>query len=205
MQVLVSSPESDNITRYLHIWSKKLIKDFENQHEFIHLEGREANRKHFCGLLRKNYAEIILINGHGNDSLITGHNNEILIEPENVSLLTGKLVHALSCNTAKTLGQLAIDAGARGYIGYDEKFVVIMRQDNLSNPLADDLAQLFLEPAFAAPRGLLNGKSPTESVQSAREAYQRSITAALNSDIQSDQEKCIPWLLHDLLHIKAFE
>lgn len=155
MKVLASSPESDNITRYLHAWTKDLIRSYENQHDFIHLEGERANQKHFCGLLNKGYAEIVLINGHGSDSLITGHNREVLIDSKNVSLLRGKTVHALSCKTAKTLGNLAMLAGAKGYIGYDESFVLIMREGGLSNPLEDDLAQLFLEPAFTAPKSLL--------------------------------------------------
>lgn len=205
MKVLVSSPESDNITRYLHAWTKELIKNYENKHDFVHLEGEEANQEHFCGLLRKGYADIVLINGHGSDSLITGHNQEVLISPENVSLLKGKIVHALSCKTAKKLGGLAMMAGAKGYVGYDENFVLIMREGGLSNPLEDDLAQLFLKPAFTAPKSLMNNKTPLESVELAKNAYKRSIISALNSDIQSDQEKCVPWLLHNLSHIKAFQ
>lgn len=205
MKVLVSSPESDNITRYLHAWSKKMVEDFANKHDFVHLEGEHANRDHFCGLLRKDYPEIVLINGHGGDDMIAGHNQEILIDATNVSLLKGKIVHALSCSTAKVLGELAVAAGAKGYIGYDASFVLISRQGALSNPLGDDLAQLFLEPAFAAPRGLLSGKAVRESAGSARDAYKRSIKSALNSDVQSDQEQCVPYLLHNLNHIRDFE
>lgn len=78
-----------------------------------------------------------------------------------------------------------------------------MREGHLSNPLEDDLARLFLEPAFTAPKSLLNGKSPLKSVKLAKNAYKRSIINALNSDIQSDQEKCVPWLFHNLTHIKS--
>ena len=116
-----------------------------------------------------------------------------------------RYLHALSCRTAKTLGGLAMEVGAKGYIGYDENFVLVMRSGGLSQPLRDDLARLFLGPAFTAPRGLLNGKTASEAVGLARNAYKRSIVEALNSDVQSDKEQCMPWLLHDLMHIKAFE
>lgn len=205
MQVLVSSPEVDNITRYLHVWSKKLIKTFENKHSFIHLEGEHATQSHFCGLLRKNYPTLVLINGHGNSAFITGHNREKLLDIKNVSLLKDKNVHALSCKTAQKLGPAAIKAGAKSYIGYDENFVLIMREGNLQEPLKDDLAKLFLDPAFTAPKSLLTGKTPKEAVKQAKVAFQNSIAAAMNSDIQSDQEKCVPYLIHDLLHLKCLE
>lgn len=205
MQVLVSSPEIDNITRYLRIWSKDLIKTFENQHNFIHLEGERATQAHFCGLLRKNFPDIVLINGHGNAESITGHNHEVLINKKNVSLLKGKTIHALSCKTAKELGPEAVKSGAKCYIGYDENFVLIMRKGNLQEPFKDDLANLFLNPAFTAPKALLSGKTPEESIKRTTEAYQHSINIAMNSDIQSDQEKCVPWLIHDLIHLKFFQ
>lgn len=205
MKILVSNPESDDITRYLHAWSKKMIQDFADKHEFTHLVGERANQNHFCGLLAKGYHDIVFINGHGSDSMITGYNKEVLIDSNNVTLLSGKTVRALSCHTAKTLGKLAIQNGAKGYVGYDERFVLMMRSGNLSHPLDDDLAQLFLDPAFTAPRALLNHKTPTESVKLAQKAYQRSIINALNSDVQSDQEQCVPYLWHDLKHLKAFE
>lgn len=182
-----------------------MIKDFEDRHDFIHLEGERARQRHFCGLLSRGYVDIVLINGHGSDSMITGHNQEVLIDSKNVGLLRGKMVHALSCKTAKTLGGLAMTVGARGYVGYDENFVLMMRRDGLSQPLKDDLAKLFLEPAFTAPRGLLNGKLPSEAASLARNAYRRSIAEALNSDVQSDREQCIPWLWHDLIHLRSFE
>lgn len=203
MRVLVSSPESDPITRYMHAWSKKLVEEFSGKHDFIHLEGERAVREHFCGLLAKDYPDIVLINGHGGDDVIIGHNQEVLINSANVQLLKDKMIHALSCSTAKVLGGLAMRAGAKGYIGYDASFVLIGREGGLSDPLKDDLVQLFMEPAFTAPRGLLNGKSPEEAVELTQNAYKRSIRAALNSDIQLDQEQCVPYLLHDLRHLKA--
>lgn len=204
MRVLISSPDFDNITRYLHSWSKQLADGFQQTHSITHIEGGKATKEHICGVIEKTKPDVILLNGHGADDKIGGHNNEIIIDSDNVSILNNSTVHALSCSTANKLGELAIDAGAKGYIGYDEKFVLVMRQGYLSRPCDDPTASLFMEPAMTAEKALLNKKTPIQAVEIAKKAYKRNILEALNSDVQSDHDQIVKYLYHDLIHLKAF-
>lgn len=205
MNILASCPEIDNITRYLRIWSRKLVKDYEGRHIFFFLEKNKATRKHFCGLLEKRPLDVVLINGHGDYDRIGGHNNEIMLDCENVNLLKGKKVHALSCRSAKILGRVAVENGARCYIGYEENWSLIMSRGKLSNPLQDKTAELFMRPAFKVQEALLDGKSATEAVKVGREEYKKSIIRAFRGPIQSDWEQCAPYLFANMKFLKAWE
>lgn len=204
MLVLVTNPEMDKLTRYLRVWTKKLIKQFNKKHDFIHLEQSKANQKRLHKTLEKKGVECVLLNGHGANDRIAGNNpNDILIDIDSAHLLTGTVVHALSCNTAKNLGPAAIKQGAKAYIGYDEQFIAVLKDGNLSNPLQDDTAALFLDPAMAAPKALLDGKSAAEAIAQAKQAYNNSIIKAFSSDIQSDNDQFIKLLLWDRNHLKS--
>ncbi|MBQ3440948.1 hypothetical protein IJG27_01385 [Candidatus Saccharibacteria bacterium] len=204
MKVLITNPEVDAFTRYLHCWTKQLIKNLRNNVEVFHLEEGKANRIRFEGMLKKNVVDVVLLNGHGDYDFVLGDYEKIL-DKENVALLKGKTVHAMSCSSAKELGVLAVQSGAKAYLGYDEPFLAPRMKDKVSNPLKDGTAKLFLDPAFITQKALLNGKAPGEAVELAHKEYDRSIVKALRSPIQSDNDKFVGLLLWDKEHLVAVE
>lgn len=165
MRILVTSPETDDITRYLRAWTKQSLEKAHHQHQVFHLDREKVTRKHFCGILRKKSINVVCLNGHGADDRILGHRQETLLDTQNIELLSGTTAHVLACNTAKTLGPSAMAVGTRGYIGYDERFIMLSRPTKISQPLQDDVARLFLDAAFTAPKALLDGKSCQEAVE----------------------------------------
>jgi len=80
---------------------------------------------------------------------------------------------------------------------------LVTDRTKLSNPLSDVRAALFLDAAFVAPKALIDGKSVNEAVELTQNAFRRSIQKALNSDIQSDNDKCVSYLWWDLKHLKC--
>ncbi len=202
MRVLVTNPEVDSLTRYLLVWTERLLSSHKNRHEFIRLKADQVVRKRVIGVLSKKNIDAILFNGHGSSKQVQGQNGAIF-GVDDVAFLRGKIVHALSCNTAKTLGPLARQSGVKEYVGYDESYVVLLQRDKIDHPELDGTAALFLDPAFIAPAALLNGKSGGEAVTLAKRAYNRSILKALDSDIQSDDDQFIGWLLWDRDHLVA--
>lgn len=204
MQVLMTNPEVDAFTRYLLCWSKRLKKDFDGKVNFYHLEKKKVNRKKFEGLLKKKDVDVVLLNGHGGDDCVYGSDG-IILDKDNVGLLKGKVIHAMSCNSAKTLGRISIENGAMAYVGYDEPFLAPRMDDKISNPLIDETASLFLDPAFIAQKALVNGKEPEEAVMLARRDYNRSIVKALTSPIQSDNDQFVGLLLWDRDHLVSIE
>ena len=201
MQVLISSPEVDELTRYLSVWTKDTIQNNKLNHKYFALYGKKPTRKKVEGILKKKSINLVLLNGHGADDKIAGAKNEIILDTNNAEALDGAVVHALSCNTAASLGPYAVQQGAKAYIGYDQPFIASIQKGKISNPKHDDTAALFLDAAFTAPKTLLNGKTPKQAIDATKKAYNNSIAKALNSDIQSDNDQFIGWLLWDRNHL----
>ena len=202
MRILITNPETDAFTRYLLFWTNKMISEIKHNNTIYHLKNKNANPIKFSGILSKKDVNVVLLNGHGSDDCVMGENG-IILDQQNVSLLKGKIVHAMSCSSAKNLGDLAVNSGARAYVGYDEPFLASRLDDKISNPLKDKTAALFLAPAFIAQKALANGKTPDEAVQLARNEYNRSILKALTSPIQSDDDQFVGLLLWDRNHLVA--
>lgn len=204
MRVLITNPEVDAFTRYLCRWTGKMLGEFRNDINVNILDKDKAKRKRFEGTLSKTPVDVVLLNGHGDYSYVLG-DNEIIVDMSNVDILKNKVVHAMSCSSARDLGRMAIRVGARAYVGYDEPFLASRMQDKISDPLNDDAAALFLDPAFIAQKALLNGKEPKEAVRLAGREYDRSIVKALRSPVQSNNNQLVGLLLWDKEHLVALE
>jgi hypothetical protein len=51
---------------------------------------------------------------------ITDYENDNFISRDNIDIFTGKKVFCLSCNSADGLGKLAVQSGARAFIGFGD-------------------------------------------------------------------------------------
>lgn len=198
MRVLLTNPEVDRLTYYLSVWTKNTLKDLKtNSNEYFSLKREKVTRKNFEKFLNKRSIDLVLLCGHGSPNAING-NEDVILDTKNDNLLKGKTVHALSCQSANELGPDAVKKGANSYIGYKEDFIAFLDDSKrASRPLEDEIASLFLEPAFTAPKILLKGGTPDEAVSAAKNAYNKSIRDALNSDVQSDADQFINWLFWD--------
>ena len=198
MQVLLTNPEVDPLTYSLSVWTEKMLKESKQKTaQLYRLKREKANRKEFETFLKKKSIDLVLLCGHGACDKIAG-NNEVILDTDNDNLLNGRIVHALSCQSAKKLGPDAMQKGAKGYVGYKENFIAFFDDSKKSTePLRDETLSLFLEPALTAPKVLLKGGTPEEAVISAKKAYNKSIREAINSDIQSDADQFIGWLFWD--------
>ncbi|MDO4967200.1 MAG: hypothetical protein Q4E70_00310 [Candidatus Saccharibacteria bacterium] len=205
MKVLLTNPEVDIFTRYLRVWSKKLIKDVRKiGTKFITLDKEQVSRARFEGTLAKTDSDVVLLHGHGSDNCVLGQNEQI-VDKDNAKILEGKKVHAMSCSSAKKLGPLAISMGAKAYVGYDALFLAPTMDEKQNDPSKDNTAALFLDPAFIAEKALINGKDADEAVKLAKEEYNRSIVKALMSDIQSDNDQFVSLLKWDRDHLVSCE
>lgn len=205
MRVLIVNSIVDLLTHYLNVWTDNLVKNCKQDNNYIRLKDKRATKKHFNSVMKKQNIKLVLLNGHGSSSAVFGVEQKAVVDSDNVSHLDQTVTHALACSSAKELGLKAIQHGALSYIGYDEEFVACLKDGRISDPLKDDTASLFLNPAFTVPKALLNGKSPDEAVKLAKKEYNRSIIKALNSDIQSDNDQFVSLLLWDREHLKNLQ
>lgn len=101
--LLITRPQYEHTTYYLYHWNKPIISTAEKMEiKLVDLDGTRATKKELTNVIKKINPNLILFNGHGDESSITGNNGEILIKAgENETLLKGKIVYALSCSSAK--------------------------------------------------------------------------------------------------------
>jgi len=202
MRILITNPEVDIFTRYLRVWTKKLIKNINKNNTIIHLDKNKAKRDRFTKSLEKKNIDLVFLNGHGSECFILGQDENIpILDENNAKTLKDKIIHAMSCNSLAKLGKIAVKNGANAYIGYDEPFFAPTFNEKNNDPLKDDTAALFLNPAFIVSKALANGKSPEEAVELAKKEYNRSIIKALTSGVQSDNDQFVGLLKWNRDHL----
>jgi len=96
----------------------------------IELEGVNNDRTHFVSVAKSKRVVYISGIGHGNPTTYTGYNNVPILTKCNYdpAEVQGKILHLLSCQTAKELGPDVIKKGAKAYAGYYENFTFVYDQ-----------------------------------------------------------------------------
>ena len=169
--ILFTRPEHDTTTHYLSNWSKPVILFGEQKGiKILDLHREKAVRKEVENRLIKFSPALVVFNGHGNEQSVTGHKNEPLITAnDNEHLLRGKMVYAISCKSAKTLGVKSVAAGAINYIGYNDDFIFLYAPDKVSRPLEDEIAGHFLEHSQVYIESLMKGNTSQEAFKRSKE------------------------------------
>jgi len=202
--ILVTCPDYDRMTRYLSAWADKFTEQAKKRgHEVYELKEKSANKAKFHGMIKKNKPAIIFINGHGDKDRVAGQDHEVIVDSKSASILKGTTVYAVSCKSAQILGAQAIKAGAQGYIGYTEDFILVSQPRKTAHPKDDKTAALFLDPSNQVIAAVSKGHSAQEAVAKGRIGFAQSISVALNSDVQSDDDKYIPYLMWDRQFLSA--
>jgi hypothetical protein len=182
--VLITRPNYDPITHYLNKWSEQFIVLARDRNMRVHdLSSTKANRADVISRLEKQEYDLVIFNGHGSYTQIAGHSDEILIESrKNHKLLKNKIIYCLSCSSAKILGKDCVEDGAKGFIGYEEKFAFVNNNNMVSRPLADKYAKSILTPTNQIPIALLKGHTLSEAMERAEKSYVDEIIRLQNSE-----------------------
>jgi len=183
--MIITRPNHDFATKYLFRWSQTVITLAKKRNILvIDLKGKRASRVELTKSVRKNTADFIFINGHGNDDLVTGYNNRILVQfNDNEKLFRGRIVYARSCRSAAKLGKSCVKKGTRAYLGYTDDFIFY-----------SDAASKFLGPSNLIAKTLLIGETAGQADQKAKDAYARTIQRFENSSVSEKDRELIPYL-----------
>ena len=115
--------------------------------------------------------------------MVTGHKNEpLIIVADNEKLLKDKMVYAISCRSAKNLGPKSVSVGAINYSGYDDDFVFLYEPANLSRPLSDTTARMFLEHSQIFVESLMKGNTVHEAVDRSKQNLKNNFVKALSEN-----------------------
>lgn len=176
-QFLITRPRHDKRTFYIHSFSKGIVaiaKDNGNIH-MTELEGPKATRKKFESYTEKNKPSLIFLNGHGDEISVLGHENKPILDQKNIKIVKGKIVYALACESLVKLGPLAVEKGAKAYIGYNDEFQWVVDLSRTSSPDKDKNAAPFRKACFVLGKNLLEGIPVGKCIERTKHEYKRLI------------------------------
>ena len=201
LTLLITRPRYETTTHYLFFWSKKIIETaVAKSFKVIDLKENRANKKELTSIIIKTKPDLVILNGHGDSDLITGQNDEVLIKVgENEELLAGKIVYALSCKTARSLGPKSVAKGTKCYIGYKEDFVFFYNNSYFTRPLLDPWAGLFLEPSNQLAISLIKEHTVQEACEKIKDIYLKNIQELIVN--KSSDNFLIPSLLWNMQYL----
>ncbi len=205
--ILATRPDFELTTKYISSWASKVL-EFAREKEVVvfDLAKEKANRQELETVVREQSPDFVFLNGHGDYDKVCGQDNECLIEADdNAEILSGKIVYALSCRSADTLGKRAVEKGALAYIGYIEDFIFLFDEKQKDFPLQDKIAQLFLEPSNQVAFSLLAGSSAKEASENSKESFLANVKKMLTSEAPKEQKGIVRYLLWDRRHQVCLE
>lgn len=205
--MLITRPNHDLTTNYLFHWSKFIIELANKvKTSVIDLREKRANYTEFNLIVKKVRPNLIILNGHGNEASVGGYNDEIIVDAiKNPEILTGAIVYARSCKSAKKLGVESVNKGCKAYIGYDADFVFAVEDGMLTRPLMDKTAELFLNSSNKIAISLIKGKTVLEAYSKAKEILKNKIIQFSTSDASLEEKELIPALLWDYNHLVVIQ
>ena len=200
--ILATRPEHDDTTHYLSSWCAKALHAARNKGITVFdLRRERAQREPLASILSKKQPELILLCGHGSDTAVCGHKDIPLIEAGvNEQLLRRTITFTISCRSARTLGPICVEKGARSFVGYDDDFVFFYDKHKITAPLEDGTAALFLEPPYELALALVKGNSVGESHRRSQEHFLRNMETLLSSEAGADEAALARYLWCDRSH-----
>ena len=188
MSLLITRPDHDPATKYLSVWSEKIIQEAKDKkHTIFDLPGKSASKKELTTRISKLNPTLVVLNGHGDDDLITGQNNEVLVKAgENEELLQKRVTYAVSCRCGKKLGSKVVKTKGTAFIGYDDDFVFSSDRRCLSRPLEDKRAKPFMEASNHVAISLLKGHSAKEASERSKKMFGAESQSLLSSSSDPD-------------------
>lgn len=174
---LITRPKHDVITSYLHDFTKEIIKTLRSTKDIhvTNLAGNKATRNNLEKCLLNESPGLVHLNGHGDRKSVAGHKDEIILDKNNISITRNKIIYALSCDSLEDLGQLAVEKGAKTYIGYKARFMMVIDPTRVTNPNNDNNALPFKRACSAMMTSLVFGNTVGDAIERTKEEYRHSI------------------------------
>ncbi len=189
-KLLITRPEYDDTTHYLSNWSKNSLTLAQEKGVTVFDLNRErANKAEIEGMLTRQNPRLVILNGHGNENSVTGQRGEpLIIAGENEKLLKGRITYAISCKSAKVLGQKVVSSGGEAYLGYEDDFIFFYDPHKISRPLEDETAELFLKPAIELLiHSLVKGNAVGTSSGKSKQLFKLNMSRLLSSEASKEE------------------
>lgn len=127
-RVILVAPhvKGDKFTVITSDWGRQLLPLFaSNGWTCEAIVGSDATRKRVVAALQAELGKqgLFVFLDHGSADALAGCDGPV-IDASNVALLANKVVYAIACDAAKTLGSLALKKGVCGFLGFQQKYYI---------------------------------------------------------------------------------
>lgn len=176
-QFLITRPQHDKETAYLYSFSKAIVQiaKEDKQIHLIELPNNKANRKNVEASLSSVKNMLAFFNGHGDAETVFGYKDEPILDKNNVKLTNNKIIYALACDSLVGLGPLAVNNGAKAYIGYKDEFMWVGDPSRSAVPDKDKNSAPFRKIYHHLIHNLIKGMSVGETIKKTKEEYKKMI------------------------------
>jgi len=203
--VLVTRPwyrsgnsDEDNKILFIFRWPEKIIGACKEKGiTCFDLKENRATRKELEKFLGSKGSTLVALNGHGGPGFVCGQNGEPIADTSNSQLFSGRIVHALSCNSAQVFGPDCVANGALAFMGYKDRFCWFFDPNMITRIFDDEMSKWNFEAAMAAVTAVVNG----DSVEAAREKSQKKFKDAIKHHLIHyglESNIIIMTLIHDM-------
>lgn len=181
--ILATRPDHDFVVEYISAWCGVVLDAAQSFFSVVDLPGFLSCRSSVEEAISEYDPYLILLNGHGLSDVLLGQDDRVLFSRGNNSLLSGRIVYALSCSTGRVLGPDTVRKGAVSYLGYSEDFTFYITTPNPPNLLDDMLARGFCESSNEIPYTIMDGGSPEEAYARSQEKFDEWIQFWSEQDV----------------------
>ena len=138
---------------------KYLIDELFSEIDFISRFGPMAARDEIEDLLIANPMPYITGMGHGAPTIFSGDGGDAIwkVDKYNPNEVKNKIIHLMSCLTAKVLGKDMVLNGCKAFFGYSDVFKFTRKKPPPDSPLDDEYISIFVDIACEVDRCLLKG------------------------------------------------
>jgi hypothetical protein len=145
--------------------------------EFVDLKGLAASRKAVSQAIPTAAASVFFC--HGKPEALLGHHESIL-DAGNANLAADRIVVAIACSSARTLGMTAVLEGAVGFIGFSQILV-----------WCPDFGKEFGEAAISGVREMAKGTTLGGAAETIRKCFAQLAKTFSESFDRSGAENAI--------------
>jgi len=194
--VLITLPQSDDVTEYLTVFSWPIIKECDERGIKCHkINNKEVIKSNVEQRIKSYNYKMNVFNGHGEIDRITGYKNQVIIDKTNWDILNNRINYARSCWSASVLGNSCMKENKEGcFIGYDIPFMFLIDTTWSNSPAKDNIAKVYFDTSNRVPIGLIKGQTAQEADENSKKAMLKEINKLLlSNDKDSENMAEILW------------
>jgi len=148
--VIVVRPKFDTATAFLFEWTRKLVPTYIDKYpetfkEFKEDASDDRTVQDFVDSAPKEGSLLYIHYDHGVYDKLFGAGKTVVFDESTINKLSGYIVYAFACESAKQLGVKAIQDGVKAYLGYKEIFGFVLSKSNYFGYIAVRPAIMLIE------------------------------------------------------------